>query len=55
MRNDCTHVCIVPDASGSMETICNDVKGSFNAFLEKQRTAPGKTVFDLFQFATTKS
>lgn len=51
MRNDYTHVCIVLDASGSMETICNDVKGSFNSFLEKQRTAPGKTVFDLFQFA----
>ena len=52
MRKDYTHVCVVLDASGSMEVICNDVKGSFNTFLETQRSAPGKTVFDLFQFAT---
>ena len=52
MRKDYTHVCVVLDASGSMKVICNDVKGSFNSFLKTQRSAPGKTVFDLFQFST---
>ena len=45
-----THIIIVLDASGSMRTIQSDIKGSFNAFLDKQRQEPGKTVFDLFQF-----
>ena len=45
-----THLIIVLDASGSMSRIQDDVKGSFNEFLKKQREEPGKTVFDLFQF-----
>ena len=51
MKKDYTHICIVLDASGSMECIENDIKGSFNTFLNKQREEPGKTVFDLFQFS----
>ena len=51
MKKDYTHICIVLDASGSMECIENDIKGSFNTFLDKQRQAEGKTVFDLFQFS----
>ena len=51
MKKDYTHICIVLDASGSMECIENDIKGSFNTFLDKQREEPGKTVFDLFQFS----
>ena len=51
MKKDYSHVCIVLDASGSMNQIRDDVRGSFNAFLEKQRSAPGKTVFDLFRFS----
>ena len=50
MKHDYTHIIIVLDASGSMEEIEGDVKGSFNEFLKKQREEPGKTVFDLFQF-----
>jgi len=34
-----------------MSCIEKDVKGSFNNFLQKQREAEGKTVFDLFQFS----
>ena len=52
MKKDYTHICIVLDASGSMECIENDIKGSFNTFLDKQREEPGKTVFDLFQFSS---
>ena len=50
MKQDYTHILIVLDASGSMSCIQNDIKGSFNAFLDKQRSEPGKTVFDLYQF-----
>ena len=35
MKKDYTHICIVLDASGSMECIENDIKGSFNTFLKK--------------------
>ena len=51
MKKDYTHICVVLDASGSMSIIEEDVKGSFNTFLRKQREAAGKTVFDLFQFS----
>ena len=51
MKKDYTHICIVLDASGSMGCIEDDIKGSFNTFLNKQREEQGKTVFDLFQSA----
>ena len=51
MKKDYTHICIVLDASGSMGCIEDDIKGSFNTFLNKQREEQGKTVFDLFQFS----
>ena len=50
MQKDYTHLIIVLDASGSMSSIQDDIKGSFNEFLKKQRDETGKTVFDLFQF-----
>ena len=50
MKHDYTHLIIVLDASGSMSSIQNDIKGSFNEFLKKQREAEGRTVFDLYQF-----
>ena len=48
---DYTHICIVLDASGSMAEIESDTKGSFNSFLNEQKKAKGKTVFDLYQFS----
>lgn len=51
MKKKYTHILIVLDASGSMRSIQDDVKGSFNEFLKKQREEPGKTVFDLYQFS----
>ena len=51
MKKDYTHICIVLDASGSMKCIEDDIKGSFNTFLDKQREEQGKTVFDLFRFS----
>ena len=53
MKKDYTHILIVLDASGSMSSIQDDIKGSFNEFLKKQREAKGKTVFDLYQFSDT--
>ena len=53
MKRDYTHLIIVLDASGSMSSIRDDIRGSFNEFLKKQREEPGKTVFDLFQFNNT--
>lgn len=53
MKKDYTHICIVLDASGSMGCIEDDIKGSFNTFLDQQREEKGKTVFDLFQFSDT--
>ena len=53
MKSNYSHLILVLDSSGSMEEIEGDVKGSFNDFLMKQREAPGKTVFDLFQFNDT--
>lgn len=50
MKKDYTHILIVLDASGSMSSIRDDIKGSFNEFLKKQREAKGRTVFDLYQF-----
>ena len=48
---DYTHICVVLDASGSMASIEDDTKGSFNSFIKSQREAGGRTVFDLFQFS----
>ncbi len=53
MKKDYTHICVVLDASGSMAAMENDTKGSFNTFINTQREAGGKTVFDLFQFSDT--
>ena len=50
-KKDYIHLCIVLDASGSMEAIEDDIKGSFNTFMAEQRNQEGKTVFDVFQFA----
>ncbi len=51
MKKGYVHVCVVLDASGSMRVIENDVKGTFNGFIDEQRKADGKTVLDVYQFA----
>ena len=50
MKQGYIHLIIILDESGSMSSIQDDIKGSFNEFLKKQREEPGKTVFDLFVF-----
>lgn len=45
-----THITVVLDRTGSMETIRDDTIGGFNAFLGKQRKEPGKATLTLVQF-----
>ena len=52
MNNDYAHLCIVLDASGSMECIAADIKGTMNSFMAGQKKESGKTVFDVFQFSS---
>ena len=52
MKQDYCHICVVLDASGSMNCIKKDTQGSFNSFIDSQKKEEGKTVFDLFQFNT---
>ena len=51
MKKDYVHLCIVLDASGSMEVIEDDIKGSLKTFMAEQKREEGKTVFDVFQFS----
>lgn len=50
MKQDYTHLCIILDASGSMESIRSETIKNFNAFLETQKKESGITIVDLFQF-----
>lgn len=50
MNSDSTHISVLLDRSGSMQAICNDIIGGFNAFLHSQQTAPGTATLTLAQF-----
>lgn len=52
MRNDYTHITVILDRSGSMESIRNDTIGGFNAFLAQQKAEPGFATLTLVQFDT---
>lgn len=45
-----THIAIVLDRSGSMETLKNEIVGGFNAFLEDQKKVPHPATLTLVQF-----
>lgn len=51
MKADYTHICFVIDASGSMSCIANDVRGSFDSFMDTQRELPGEVFVDVYQFS----
>ena len=51
MKADYTHICFVIDASGSMDCIANDVRGSFDSFMDTQRELPGEVFIDVYQFS----
>ena len=50
MKNDYTHIAVILDRTGSMETIRDDTIGGFNAFLHAQKGAPGLASLTLVQF-----
>ena len=50
MKQDYTHITVILDRSGSMESIRDDTTGGFNVFLEKQKAEPGQATLTLVQF-----
>jgi hypothetical protein len=50
MRQDYTHIPVILDRTGSMESIRDDTIGGFNTFLKKQKTEPGTATLTLVQF-----
>ena len=52
MKQDYTHISVILDRSGSMESIRDDTIGGFNAFLKEQKAQPGKATLTFVQFDT---
>jgi hypothetical protein len=50
MKNDYTHITVILDRTGSMESIRDDTIGGFNAFLAGQQAEPGEATLTLVQF-----
>src|ERR1043165_4100560 len=50
MKSDYTHLAVILDRTGSMESIRDDTIGGFNAFLNAQKDAPGQATLTLAQF-----
>ena len=52
MKTDYTHISVILDRSGSMESIRDDTIGGFNSFLRDQKSHPGTATLTLVQFDT---
>ena len=52
MKEDYTHITVILDRTGSMESIRDDTIGGFNAFLHEQKAEPGFATLTLVQFDT---
>jgi hypothetical protein len=50
MKSDYTHITVILDRTGSMESIRDDTIGGFNAFLRDQKAQPGTATLTLVQF-----
>ena len=50
MKDGYTHIAVILDRTGSMESIRDDTIGGFNAFLGAQKTEPGLATLTLVQF-----
>ena len=51
MKNNCTELVFILDASGSMADFVDDTVGGFNAMLEKQKKVEGKALVSTVLFA----
>lgn len=52
MKETRTHISVILDRTGSMESIRDDIIGGFNAFLDGQKQQPGGATLTLVQFDT---
>jgi hypothetical protein len=50
MKQEYTHITVILDRTGSMESIRDDTIGGFNAFLEQQKAETGVASLTLVQF-----
>uniref|UniRef100_A0A7V2ZKJ9 VWA domain-containing protein n=1 Tax=Ignavibacterium album TaxID=591197 RepID=A0A7V2ZKJ9_9BACT len=50
--NNLTHITVILDRSGSMQSIKSDIIGGFKTFLKQQKEVPGKATLTLVQFDT---
>ena len=50
MKKNYSHISILLDRTGSMDSIRDDIIGGFNAFLEEQKKEPGAATLTLVQF-----
>lgn len=50
MKQDYSHIAVLLDRSGSMESIKSDVIAGFNGFLADQKVAPGEATATIVQF-----
>jgi hypothetical protein len=50
MKKDYTHISVLLDRTGSMESIRDDIIGGFNTFLEEQQKELGEATMTLVQF-----
>lgn len=50
MNRDSTHITVILDRTGSMESIRDDTIGGFNAFLDGQQKVEGQATITLVQF-----
>jgi Mg-chelatase subunit ChlD len=50
MQSNSTHITLILDRTGSMESIRDDTIGGFNAFLAEQQRQPGAVTLTLVQF-----
>ncbi|MGQ0659019.1 MAG: hypothetical protein ACT4NU_13200 [Chromatiales bacterium] len=52
MKEQYTHISVILDRTGSMESIRDDTIGGFNTFLDEQKKQPGTATLTLVQFDT---
>jgi len=50
MKQDYTHITVILDRTGSMESIRDDTVGGFNTFIKNQKAEPGTATLTLVQF-----
>jgi hypothetical protein len=50
MKENYSHISVLLDRTGSMDSIRDDIIGGFNAFLEEQAKEPGAATLTLVQF-----